>query len=40
VAGTNILPKRLRFNRYGRWMRAALVLWSVALLFGLATYVR
>jgi len=40
VAGTNILPKRLRFNRYGRWMRAALVLWWVALLFGLATYVR
>jgi uncharacterized membrane protein YozB (DUF420 family) len=40
VAGTQILPKRLRFNRYGRWMRAALVLWWVALLFGLATYVR
>ena len=40
VAGTNILPKRLRFTRYGRWMRAALLLWWVALLFGLATYVR
>jgi uncharacterized membrane protein YozB (DUF420 family) len=40
VAGTQILPKRLRFTRYGRWMRAALVLWWVALLFGLATYVR
>ncbi len=40
VAGTNILPKRLRFTRYGRWMRAALILWWVALLFGLATYVR
>ncbi len=40
VAGTHILPKRLRFTRYGRWMRAALALWWVALLFGLATYVR
>jgi uncharacterized membrane protein YozB (DUF420 family) len=40
VAGTQILPKRLRFNRYGRWMREALVLWWATLLFGLATYVR
>jgi uncharacterized membrane protein YozB (DUF420 family) len=40
VAGTNILPKRLRFTRYRRWMRAALLLWWSALLFGLATYVR
>jgi len=40
VAGTNILPKRLRFSRYGRWMRAALVLWWTTLLLGLATYVR
>lgn len=40
VAGTDILPKRLRFTRYGRWMRTALVLWWVTLLFGLATYGR
>ena len=40
VAGTDILPKRLRFTRYVRWMRTALVLWWAALLFGLATYVR
>lgn len=40
VAGTNILPKRLRFMRYRAWMRAALVLWWAALLLGLATYVR
>ena len=40
VAGTHILPKRLRFTRYGRWMRAALVLWWTTLLLGLATYVR
>ena len=40
VAGTNILPKRLRFIRYGAWMRAALVLWWTVLLLGLATYAR
>lgn len=40
AAGTNFLPKRLRFTRYARWMRAALVLWWVTLLCGLATYVR
>ncbi len=40
VAGTDILPKRLRFTRYRQWMRVALALWWVALLFGLATYVR
>src|SRR5215831_969247 len=40
VAGTNILPKRLRFIRYRAWMRAALVLWWTVLLLGLATYAR
>jgi uncharacterized membrane protein YozB (DUF420 family) len=40
VAGTNMLPKRLRFIRYRPWMRAALVSWWTTLLFGLATYVR
>ena len=40
VAGTNILPKRIRFIRYKVWMRAALLLWWIALLFGLATYAR
>src|SRR5262249_43577431 len=40
VAGTNMLPKRLRFTRYGRWMRASLVLWWTTLLLELATYVR
>ncbi|MGO9269273.1 MAG: hypothetical protein ACLQOO_03265 [Terriglobia bacterium] len=40
AAGTNILPQRLRFTRYRPWMRAALFLWWLALLFGLATYVR
>jgi uncharacterized membrane protein YozB (DUF420 family) len=40
VAGTNMLPKRLRFIRYRAWMRAALVLWWTTLLLGLATYLR
>jgi uncharacterized membrane protein YozB (DUF420 family) len=40
AAGTGILPKHLRFTRYRPWMRAALFLWWLALLFGLATYVR
>jgi len=40
VAGTNILPKRLRFTRYKPWMRTALALWWLVLLLGVATYLR
>jgi uncharacterized membrane protein YozB (DUF420 family) len=40
VAGTNILPKGLRFTRFKLWMRAALALWWLALLLGLGTYFR
>ena len=40
VAGTNILPRRLRFSRYNRWMRLALALWWIELLLGLAMYVQ
>lgn len=40
VAGTRILPKRLRFVRYKPWMRTELVIWWLALLLGLATYLR
>jgi len=40
VAGTNLLPPRLRFTRYRPWMRAALALWWLVLILGLATYVR
>ena len=40
VAGTNILPKRLRFTRYKTWMRTALALWWLVLLLGVATYLR
>lgn len=40
AAGTNILPQRYRFTRYKPWMRSALALWWLAVLLGLATYVR
>lgn len=40
VAGTNILPKRIRFTRFIPWMRAALALWWLALLMGFGTYFR
>ena len=40
VAGTRILPERLRFVRYRSWMRTELVIWWLALLLGLATYER
>lgn len=38
VAATNLLPKRLRFDRYRPWMRTELALWWVVLVFGLGTY--
>jgi uncharacterized membrane protein YozB (DUF420 family) len=40
AAGTKILPKRLRFLQYKRWMRLALALWWIELLLGLAMYVQ
>jgi uncharacterized membrane protein YozB (DUF420 family) len=38
VAGTNILPQRLRFKHWKRWMRTELALWSIVLLSGVGTY--
>jgi uncharacterized membrane protein YozB (DUF420 family) len=38
VAGTNVLPQWLRFKQWKRWMRTDLVLWSIVLLTGIATY--
>lgn len=38
AAGTNLLPRPLRFKQWKRWMRIELALWSVALLGGLCTY--
>jgi uncharacterized membrane protein YozB (DUF420 family) len=40
AAGTNILPKRLRFLRYKGWMRLALALWWIELLLGTGMYVQ
>lgn len=40
VAGTNLLPCRLRFVDYKRWMRTLLALWWLALLLGLTAYAR
>lgn len=38
VAGTQILPQRLRFTNWRRWMRVELILWSIVVLVGIATY--
>ena len=40
AAGTKLLPKRLRIQRYKLWMRIVLVAWWLVLLLGAATYVR
>lgn len=37
-AGTNLLPKALRFENYKLWMRTALVLWWAVIALGIATY--
>jgi uncharacterized membrane protein YozB (DUF420 family) len=38
VAGTNFVPRALRFRRWSLWMRIELGLWWAALLAGVATY--
>ncbi|HEX4824287.1 MAG TPA: DUF420 domain-containing protein [Candidatus Polarisedimenticolaceae bacterium] len=38
VAGTKIVPKRLRFTNWKRWMRFELGLWWVVILTGVLTY--
>jgi len=38
VAGTPLVPARLRFSRYKRWMRTLLTLWWIAILLGVAIY--
>jgi uncharacterized membrane protein YozB (DUF420 family) len=38
VAGTNVLPQRLRFKHWKGWMRTELVLWLIVLLSGAGTY--
>lgn len=39
VASTNLVPKRVRFKRYKPWMKTALILWWVVVLFGVGAYV-
>jgi uncharacterized membrane protein YozB (DUF420 family) len=38
VAGTKLVPERLRFKNWKIWMRCELFLWLLALLTGMATY--
>jgi len=38
VAGTNLLPQWMRFRHWKWWMRAELVLWTIVLISGVATY--
>ena len=38
VAGTNLLPQRLRFKHWKWWMRTELFLWVIVLLSGVGTY--
>lgn len=38
VAGTKLLPKKLKFKRYKPWMRTALALWWLVIAIGLGTY--
>ena len=38
VAGTPLVPARLRFSNYKPWMRTLLALWWLAIILGLAVY--
>jgi uncharacterized membrane protein YozB (DUF420 family) len=38
VAGTHVLPQRLRFKNWKWWMRAELMLWTITLVVGAGTY--
>jgi uncharacterized membrane protein YozB (DUF420 family) len=38
VAGTPLVPARIRFQNYKRWMRTLLTLWWVAIVLGVAIY--
>jgi len=38
VAGTNLVPERLRFRNYTAWMRTLLVLWWITIGLGTMMY--
>lgn len=40
AAGTDFLPRRLKMSNFKAGMRSVLILWWLALLLGLATYIR
>jgi uncharacterized membrane protein YozB (DUF420 family) len=40
VAGTKLIPERLRITRYKLWMRLVLAAWWATLILGVATYRR
>ncbi|HET8923719.1 MAG TPA: hypothetical protein VFN26_12080 [Candidatus Acidoferrum sp.] len=40
VAGTRLMPEKLRITRYKVWMRSVLVFWWLVLFLGFATYTR
>jgi uncharacterized membrane protein YozB (DUF420 family) len=40
AAGTQLLPKAIRFTQYKPWMRSAFIVWWLAILLGLLTYLR
>ena len=38
VAGTKVVPEKLRFHNWKRWMRVEIVLWWIVFVSGVATY--
>jgi len=38
VAGTHLMPRRLRFQNYKLWMRTTLILWWAVVLLGVGVY--
>jgi hypothetical protein len=38
VAGTDVLPKWLRFQNWKRWMRTEFALWLLVVISGMGTY--
>lgn len=38
LAGTTLIPRKLRFSNYRLWMRTAFMLWWAAFLLGCAVY--
>jgi uncharacterized membrane protein YozB (DUF420 family) len=38
AAGTNVLPRWLRFKNWKRWMRTELMLWCTVVLTGVGSY--